>query len=172
MPKCATYNSQLSLALARKHGVRTLLRTICLVFLSLLSIYSYADTISCGGKFVTVSDAPSDKEPFFSVTIEGDSASSTHLYEIQNDHLYLRCEVTSSGKHVVLINNFCGGSGCADFGNFGIIEVFSGKVLLEPSQRYKGNIEKAKEIIGTEIKPFTCELKSIEICLYSKIELG
>lgn len=159
-------------ALARKHGVRTLLKIIFFASLSLTSIFSYGDTISCGGKFVSVSDAPSAKEPFFSVTIEGNPTSSTHLFEIQNDSLNLRCEVTSAGNHVVLINHFCGGSGCADFGNFGIIEVGSGKVLLEPNQRYKGNIEKAKEIIGTEIKPFTCELKSVEICLHSRIELG
>ncbi len=121
---------------------------------------------------MTVSDAPSAKEPFFSVTIEGDKTSSTHLFEIQNDHLHLRCEVASNGTHVLLINNFCGGSGCSTFGNFGIIEVNTGKVLLEPNQRYKGNMKQATEIIGTELKPFACELKSIEVCMYSKIELG
>lgn len=149
-----------------------MLRVICLFTVSLISIVSYAETISCGGKLISVSDTPSVKEPFFSVTIEGSPTSSIHLFEIQNDFLNVRCEVTSTGNHVVLINHFCGGSGCADFGNFGIIEVSSGKVLLEPSQRYKGNMEQAKEIIGTEIKPFKCELKSIEVCLRSKIELG
>ena len=85
---------------------------------------------------------------------------------------YLRCELTSAGNHVVLINHFCGGSGCTSFGNFGVIDVASGKVLLEPNQRYKGNIESAEEIIGTEIKPFTCDLETLEVCLRSKIELG
>ncbi|MEN0035478.1 MAG: hypothetical protein AAGC78_00365 [Cellvibrio sp.] len=149
-----------------------MLKIISFICLSVIPTLSFADTISCGGKFVIVSDAPSAKEPFFSVAIEGTSTSSTHLFEIQNDFLHLRCEVTSTGRHVILINNFCGGSGCAGFGNFGIIEVSTGKVLLEPNQRYKGNIEQATEIIGTELKPFTCELKSIEICLHSKIELG
>ena len=149
-----------------------MLKIICLASLALIPILSHADTISCGGKFVTVSDALSAKEPFFSVTIEGGTTSTAHLFEIQNDFLHLRCEVTAAGNHVVLINNFCGGSGCAGFGNFGIIEVNTGKVLLEPNQRYKGNMEQAEEIIGTELKPFTCELKSIEICLHSKIELG
>lgn len=149
-----------------------MLKTICLLFFSVVPMLSFAGTISCGGAFVTVTDAPSAKEPFFSVTIEGYSASREHQFEIQKDYLFLRCEVTSTGNHVILINHFCGGSGCAEFGNFGIIEVRTGKVLLEPNQPFKGNAEHAKKIMGTELKPFTCELKSIEICLHSKIELG
>lgn len=149
-----------------------MLRIIFLITLSLTFSLSNAGTISCGGKSVTVIDAPSAKEPFFSVAIDGGATSSTHLFEIQNNFLHLRCEMTSAGNRVVLINNFCGGSGCATFGNFGIIDVSTGKVLLEPNHRYKGNIEKAEEIIGTEIKPFTCEVNTIEICLSSRIELG
>lgn len=158
--------------IAKKHGVRTLLKAIFFLILSVIPTLSFANTISCGGPFVTVADAPSAKEPFFTVTIEGYSTSRTHQFEIQKDYLYLRCEVTPTGNHVIFINHFCGGSGCADFGNFGIIEVRTGNVLLEPNQPFKGNTEQAKEIMGTEPKPFTCELKSIEICLHSKIELG
>ena len=133
---------------------------------------SFANTISCGGTLVTVSDAPSVNEPFFSVNIESNSTSKKYQFEIQKDYLYLRCEVTSLGNHVIFINHFCGGSGCANFGNFGIIEVSTGKVLLEPNQPFKGNAAQAREIMGTELKPFTCELRIVEICLHSKIELG
>jgi len=149
-----------------------LLKTIFLLSLSVIPLLSFAETISCDGAFVTVTDAPSAKEPFFNVTIEGYSASRKFQFEIQKDYLFLRCEVTPTGNHVILINHFCGGSGCADFDNFGIIEVRTGKVLLEPNQPFKGNTEQAKAIMGTEPKPFACELKSIEICLHSKIELG
>lgn len=57
-------------------------------------------------------------------------------------------------------------------GNFGIIDAQTGEILLEPNQPFKGNLEKAKEIMGKEIKPFTCSAESDEICLHSKIELG
>ncbi|HEX7764153.1 MAG TPA: hypothetical protein VF433_11160 [Cellvibrio sp.] len=149
-----------------------MLKSIFLIPLLAVSTLSLADTISCGGKFVSVSDAPSANEPFFSVVIEGDSTSAPYQFEIQKDYLRLRCEVTSTGKHVILINNICGGSGCVEFGNFGIIDIGSGKVLLEPNQPFKGNRDQAEEIIGTELKPFTCEFNSIEVCMHSKIELG
>lgn len=149
-----------------------MLKAIFLILFSITPLLSFASTLSCGGAFVTVSDAPSADEPFFSVAIEGGPVHSNHQFEIQKDYLYLRCEVTSMGKHVVLINHFCGGSGCVGFGNFGIVEVSSGKVLLEPDQPYKGNLEQAKDIMGVDIKPFLCELTTIEICFHSKIELG
>lgn len=149
-----------------------MLKAIFLLSISAIPTLSFADTISCGEALVTVTDAPSAKEPFFSVTIEGYSTSRKYQFEIQKDYLSLRCEVTSAGNHVVFLNHFCGGSGCADFGNFGIIDVKTGKILLEPDQPFKGNTGKASEIIGTEPKPFTCEPKSMEICLHTKIELG
>ncbi len=159
-------------ALAQKHGVFTLIRAILLFSLSVVSTFSVADSISCGDTLVTVSDAPSAKEPFFNVKIEGKSISKNHQFEIQKDYLYLRCEITSTGKTVIFINHFCGGSGCADFGNYGVIEADTGKVLLEPNQPFKGNSEEAKEIMVKELKPFNCKQADTEICMHSKIELG
>jgi hypothetical protein len=104
--------------------------------------------------------------------IVGKSTSSNHKFEIQKDYLHLRCETTSTGKSVIFINHFCGGSGCADLGNYGIIEANTGKVILEPNEPFKGNAEKAKEIMGKELKPFACKQAGSEICMHSKIELG
>lgn len=149
-----------------------MIRAFLLLSLSVASTVSIAESISCGDSLITVFDAPSAKEPFFSVIIEGKSVSSNHKFEIQKDYLQLRCEITSTGASVVLINNFCGGSGCADVGNYGIIEANTGKVLLEPNEPFKGNTEKAKEVMGKELKSFTCDQDGFEICLRSKIELG
>ena len=140
--------------------------------LSIIPVFCFADTLSCGGAVVTASDAASAKEPFFNITIKGESTSKTYNFEIQKDFLYIRCEKTTTGKSVLLINHFCGGSGCADFCNFGIIEVNTGSMLLEPNQPFKGNTEKAKTIMGKELKAFTCEKESGEICLHTIIELG
>ena len=149
-----------------------MIRAILLFSLSIASTLSVADSISCGDSLVTVSDASSTKKPFFTVTIEGKSTTSNHQFEIQKDYLHLRCEITSTGKSVIFINHFCGGSGCADLGNYGIIETSTGKFLLEPNQPFKGNTKQAKEIMGKELKPFTCKQVGTEICMYSKIELG
>ena len=172
IPQRTTYKLPLCLTLATKNGVSTLIRTILLLSLSVISTLSAAESISCGESLVTVSDAPSAREPFFSITIEGKSTTSNHKFEIQKDYLQLRCETTSTGKSVVFINHFCGGSGCADLGNYGIIEASTGKVLLEPNQPFKGNSEQAKEIMGKELKPFSCKEAGTEICMHSKIELG
>jgi hypothetical protein len=149
-----------------------LIKTIFFFILAVVPAFSFAGTLSCGDAAVTVSDATSAKEPFFSVSIKSESINKTHNFEIQKDFLYVRCEKTTTGKSVLFLNHFCGGSGCADFGNFGIIEISTGTILLEPNQPFKGNREKANEIMGKELKAFKCEKESNEICLHSKIELG
>jgi hypothetical protein len=149
-----------------------LFKTIFLFALITIPSFSYADSLLCGGAVVTVSDAESDRKPFFIISIEGKSNNKTLNFEIQKDFLYLRCEKTATGKPVLFINHFCGGSGCTDFGNFGIIEARTGIILLEPNQPFKGNMEKAKQIMGKELKPFTCEKDNSEICLHTKIVLG
>ena len=149
-----------------------MLKKYFLFALFMTPAFCLADVLSCGGAVVTASDAASAKVPFFNITIKGESINKTYNLEIQKDFLYLRCEKTTTGKSVLLINHFCGGSGCANFGNFGIIEVSTGSMLLEPNQPFKGNAEKAKTIMGKELNTFTCEKESGEICLHTVIELG
>ena len=152
-----------------------MLKLIFTLSFVVFSSSSFGDVLSCGSTAVAVSDAPSPKDPYFKVMLKNELITKTYYFDIQNDHLHARCDITESGIEVLFINNACGGSGCADYGNFGIIDLRTGAVLLEPDQRYKGNMQKAKEIMGKEIKKFSCYNESDErdeICLYSKIELG
>lgn len=138
----------------------------------MFSMSSFGGALSCGSTAVTILDAPSAKDPYFKVTLKNELINKAYHFEIQKDYLQLRCDKTESGIEVLFINHFCGGSGCADYGNFGIIDVKSGAMLLEPDQPFKGNTQKAKEIMGKEIKNFSCTNEMDEICLHSKIELG
>ncbi|PUA29340.1 MAG: hypothetical protein B0W54_01695 [Cellvibrio sp. 79] len=132
---------------------------------------SFADSLTCGGSVIEVVDAPSAAAPYFQLMIKSDLINRNYKFEIQKDNLFVRCEETKQGVPILLINHFCGGSGCADFGNFGIIEVETGAILLEPDQPFDGNKEKAEEIMGRYIGEFTCSANN-EICMHSKIELG
>lgn len=169
---CYAFAIKLPLSFANNHGAYTVLKAIFLLPLVAISNHSYASSFSCGGTQVTVSDATSDKEPYFTVTLKNKIINKAHKFEIQKDFIHIRCEETSTGKPVVFINHFCGGSGCADLGNYGVIEASSGAVLLEPNQPFKGNQEKAKEVMGKELKKFTCTKESGEICIHSDIILG
>lgn len=143
--------------------------------LSLLAVAfssnSFAESLACGGSVIEIVDAPSSEAPYFQLIIKSDAINRNYKFEIQKENFFLRCEETGNGVQVLLINHFCGGSGCADFGNFGIIEVKTGVILLEPDQPFNGNKEKAEEIMGRYIWEFTCSANN-EICMHSKIELG
>lgn len=138
----------------------------------ILSESSFADSLTCGGSVIDVVDAPSSETPYFQLIIKSDLINRNYKFEIQQENLFLRCDETGNRVQVLLINHFCGGSGCADFGNFGIVEVETGVILLEPDQPFDGNREKAEEIMGKDIGEFGCTADSNEICVHSKIELG
>lgn len=138
----------------------------------IVSTNSFADSLTCGGSVIEVVDAPSSETPYFQLIIKSDLINRNYKFEIQKENLFLRCEEIKNGMQVVLVNHFCGGSGCADFGNFGIIEVETGVILLEPDKPFDGNREKAEEIMDKDIGEFTCSADSNEICVHSKIELG
>ena len=149
-----------------------MLKIVLFLFAIVFSAHSFADSLTCGGSVIEVVDAPSSETPYFQLIIKSDLINRNYKFEIQKDHLFVRCEETKKGVQVLLINHFCGGSGCADFGNFGIIEVKSGAIFLEPDQPFNGNKEKAEDIMGRYIMEFTCSADSNEICMRSKIELG
>lgn len=149
-----------------------MLKYIIYFFILAFSSHSLADSLSCGETNAVITDAKSKNEAFFNLTLKNNGLNKSYQFDIQKDFIHIRCEKTSAGSFVFLINHFCGGSGCADLGNFGIIEAKTGAILLEPNQPFKGNINMAKQIMGKEIKPFTCSKDSGEICLHSLIELG
>ena len=137
-----------------------------------ISSHTFADSLSCGETNAVVTNATSANEPFFNLTLKNNAIHQSYQFDIQKDSIHIRCDKNAKGNFVFLINHLCSGSGCADLGNFGIIEAKTGTILLKPDKPFVGNVNKAKRILGKEIEPFACSKESGEICLHSSIELG
>lgn len=149
-----------------------LLKYIICFALIVFSSLTYADSLSCGETEAIITDAKSSKEAFFNLTLKNNVIDKSYHFDIQKDFIQIRCEKRDTDDFVLLINHICSGSGCADFGNFGIIEAKTGAILLKADQPFSGNLNKAGQILGKEIKPFSCSKDSGEVCLHSSIELG
>ncbi len=138
---------------------------------SILSVHASASALSCGKARAVVIDAESAEKPYFTVTVTSANISKSYQFNIENDFINVSCDNKSDGSLVFVIRHTCGGSACSNH-NFGIIDTASGEVLLTPSDRYKGNAEKANAIMGKEIKPTEWRESNQEIYLRSAIELG
>src|SRR4051812_47169802 len=106
---------------------------------------SAATQFTCGGHSVSVFNSNIPESPFFVLNIEG----IDHLpFSTENEYFAVRCETDRRGRERILILHTCGGSGCADRANFGIVDPRTGKLLLKPTARYRGNRDKAEAILG------------------------
>ncbi len=66
-------------------------------------------------------------------------------------HFGIECRKNLKGKHYLIFQAYCGGSGCRDFDNFGIIDPSTYlRVLLVPHDK---NSMTANEIFGKELSP-------------------
>lgn len=133
--------------------------------------HSIANSLSCGNTKAIVKDADSASNPFFTISISNGAVNKSYQFSIENDFINVSCDAKFDGSLVFVIRHFCGGSACNE-NNFGIIDVVSGVLLLEPDDRYKGNVQKANAIMGKEIKPSGWRENNQEIYLRSAIELG
>ena len=66
---------------------------------------------------------------------------------IRGEYFHAACIYGNNGKPYIVYQNYCGGSGCADFDNYGIIDCTSLKTLLLPTD---DNRKKASSILGFE----------------------
>lgn len=141
------------------------------IFVLMFAVNVNANTISCGKAQAVVIDAESSEKPYFTVTVTNARINRSYQFNIVNDFINVSCDNKSDGSLVFIIRHICGGSACSNH-NFGIIDTASGEVLLTPSDRYKGNAQKANSIMGKEIKPTGWRENNQEIYLRSAIELG
>jgi hypothetical protein len=71
------------------------------------------------------------------------------------EYVGFRCEKSSTGEPVLVVQAFCGGSGCHDLDNFFIVSVKTLKVLLQPRSPDDLNREEAKSILGHDVPPMS-----------------
>lgn len=137
--------------------------------------------LHCGKADVTLLNSSDIRSPFFVLTVRVLNGQVHYRYRMDGEYFEIRCETKSDGKKVVLLNHFCGGSGCAD-SNYGIVDSESGNQLLEPTAPSRGNADQASRLLGHPVKPFSCEQYSStssavpdaegEYCFRSPLELG
>ena len=137
--------------------------------------------LRCGNVNVSLFNSPVKGSPFFVLTVQVPSGWKYYPYLMDREYLEMRCETKSNGKKIVLLNHFCGGSGCAE-SNYGIVDAETGKQLLEPGAGFRGNDDRASRLLGHPVKPFSCKTYSTtsagaigvegEYCFRSSQELG
>lgn len=135
----------------------------------------------CGNATASLFNSSVKGSPFFVLTVQVSTAWMYYPYLMDREYFEMRCETKSNGKKVILLNHFCGGSGCAE-SNYGIVDAETGKQLLEPGAGFRGNDDRASRLLGHPVKPFSCKWYSTsstsiagaegEHCFMSRQELG
>jgi hypothetical protein len=111
----------------------------------------------CGGRSIGIFNSNIPESPFFVLDVGG----VDHIpFSMENEYFAVRCEKDLKGRDRLLILHSCGGSGCADQANFGIVDPRTGKILLRPNARHRGNWNKAVAVLGKKFKPFECDTHS------------
>lgn len=138
-------------------------------------------TLHCGSAEVGVFNSAIKGSPFFVLKVQAPTGWKYYPFLMTRDYFEMRCETRANGRKAILLNHFCGGSGCAE-SNYGIVDAETGKQLLEPEEGYRGNYDRASRILGHPVKSFSCKTHSStslgemgaegEYCFRSPQELG
>jgi len=108
-----------------------------------------AQLFSCSDANVSIEIVKSNENEYSVVsvvTVSRKEASTVFRY-VNIDYIGGSCVKDLSGSNKVLFQAHCGGSGCKDLDNWGIIDPSNLQVLLEPDNT---NRLKAIEIIGKD----------------------
>ena len=135
--------------------------------------------LKCGKANVIIYNSDLISSPFFAVNISHSNGVFNQSFSANKEFFEVRCEKGKEEKDYLLINHFCGGSGCAE-SNYAIVDPTTGELLLEPTDIFEGNHSKASSLLGKPIRPFSCLKYSRtttsandmnEYCLVSPLEL-
>lgn len=110
----------------------------------------------CGLANVTVSFVRIRPLPGYveaQVTVSRGSSSTVVRVSGARDYIGLRCEASSKGDPHLVIQAYCGGSGCHDLGNFYIVSAMTLEILLVPRTRDDMNRQDAALILGHAVRP-------------------
>jgi hypothetical protein len=131
------------------------MKSLILIILSLIAAqatYGFERNISarCGNSEVTLIAKGETKDDDGAQYFDEVNISATGnqgmiaVKEEANDFFKLGC-LSSKGRYFIVYQNYCGGSGCRDLDNYGIIDAMSLKHLLKPSD---DNRQKASKMVG------------------------
>jgi hypothetical protein len=116
------------------------------------SLVSASEALECGGASVAISLAPSSngaKGVEAILTVSRDRKATTLRYDLNVDFLGAACRKNTKGQSFIVFQAYCGGSGCKDLDNFGIIDPSDVRVLLVPNDWNRADAER---IFGGQVR--------------------
>jgi len=120
------------------------------VMLVLASTAWAGQAFECGGARVTITvvskpSGPMEERARTTIAVTRDGAVRELSYVGGIDFVGGHCVKAADGRPLVVFQAYCGGSGCQDLDNWGIVDPRSLQVLLAP---HDGNRKEAQRILG------------------------
>jgi hypothetical protein len=141
-----------------------------LLLLSLSPATAATPPFLCGDSVVHATPAQVRGDTWlqdFIVTVERAGQERVLHFKPENDFLRLHC-VAHDGRDYLVVDHSCSGSGCADH-NYGVIDLAGFRELLQPTERYNGNVAAAQALLGADL-PASLDCRA-SLCLQSEDEL-
>ncbi|MGI4720581.1 MAG: hypothetical protein ACRYGO_09060 [Janthinobacterium lividum] len=128
---------------------------LCLAFLSIGAAPSFAaERFACGGADVRIEvlarDTPVPEERAEAVLTVARNGLDTVLRYRGIDFIGGQCVNAGGGRPLVVFQAYCGGSGCQDGANWGVIDPALLRVLAVPTDT---NREEARRLLGGRALP-------------------
>jgi len=123
---------------------------------------SAVESFSCGDATVTIKFSLSSKSVRnveATLSVSRNSKSSVLQYDSNIDFIGAECRRSFNNRPLVVFQAHCGGSGCKDLDNFGVIDPSDLRVLLVPNDWNKDDV---KRITGSN-KPIENKFSVIRI---------
>ncbi len=122
------------------------IKTVIITLVFSFSTPSYAQELTCENTRINYQLSPPSSYGYESVTAEvfiNDSELPSKL-SFEWVHFSIMCFTNIDNDKFIVYKAYCGGSGCDDSSNYGVIDASTGIPLLKP---YTGNRTKAKKIL-------------------------
>ncbi len=122
------------------------IKTVISILVFLFSTANYAQELICNNTKIDYQLSPPSAYGYESVTAEifGNGSELLSKFSFEWVHFSIMCFTNIDNEKFIVYKAYCGGSGCDDSSNYGIIDSSTGVSLLKP---YAGNRTKTKEIL-------------------------
>jgi hypothetical protein len=111
-----------------------IIAALLLLFFSALA--SAVEVTNCAGARVVINFSAGSKGPEgveAALVASRDGKETVLRYDTNIDFIGAECRKTPQGRPLIVFQAYCGGSGCKDLDNYGIIDPADLRVLLVPS---------------------------------------
>ncbi len=118
--------------------------------IALFPVLGFADSFKCNSSIVDAKLLNGGPFGYEEVVLTVKRDKKDIRLRFNNVHFGVECRKNTENKELIVFQAYCGGSGCRDLDNFGIIDPSDLRVLLVPNDE---NRKLAKKIFGSEVIP-------------------